>query len=173
MWWTFFKATRIYVTSEQTGRLSPRAFRKKAEIRLAIASDELTGEDGVSRLDVPVAENMPVHILYVGRFIGWKGMHLGIRAFKQLLHQVPDARMTLVGRGPDENKWRTLASSLGIDQHIDWVPWVERQKLSSMYLSHDIFLFPSLHDSGGLVVLEALGHGLPVVCLNLGGRALS
>jgi glycosyltransferase involved in cell wall biosynthesis len=41
--------------------------------------------------------------------------------------------------------------------------------LFELYRSHDLFLFPSLHDSGGFVVLEALAHGLPVVCLDLGG----
>jgi hypothetical protein len=39
----------------------------------------------------------------------------------------------------------------------------------SSYRSHDLFLFPSLHDSGGFVVLEARSHGLPVICLDLGG----
>jgi glycosyltransferase involved in cell wall biosynthesis len=41
--------------------------------------------------------------------------------------------------------------------------------LFELYQSHDLLLFPSLHDSGGFVVLEALSHGLPVVCLDLGG----
>jgi glycosyltransferase involved in cell wall biosynthesis len=36
-------------------------------------------------------------------------------------------------------------------------------------ISHDFLLFPSLHDSGGFVVLEALCHGMPVLCLDLGG----
>jgi glycosyltransferase involved in cell wall biosynthesis len=40
------------------------------------------------------------------------------------------------------------------------------------YLRHDAFLFPSLHDSSGNVVLEALSSGLPVVCLDAGGPAL-
>jgi glycosyltransferase involved in cell wall biosynthesis len=169
MWWTFFRATKIYVTSEQTCQLLPRAFRRKAQIQLAIASDYMPVESGDMQPVVHAPEQGSVHILYVGRFIGWKGMHLGLRAFKELLKQVPGARLTLVGRGPDENEWRALASRLSIDRHIEWVPWLDRQKLSSLYLSHDIFLFPSLHDSGGLVVLEAMGHGLPVVCLDLGG----
>ena len=41
-----------------------------------------------------------------------------------------------------------------------------------LFGSHDLFLFPSLHDSGGFVVLEALSHGLPVVCLDLGGQRM-
>ena len=38
-------------------------------------------------------------------------------------------------------------------------------------ISHDFLLFPSLHDSGGFVVLEALCHGMPVLCLDLGGHS--
>src|SRR5262249_30707892 len=39
------------------------------------------------------------------------------------------------------------------------------------YADHDVLLFPAMHDSGGMVVLEAMDHGLPVVCLKLGGPA--
>ena len=43
--------------------------------------------------------------------------------------------------------------------------------MAAMYANHDVLLFPALHDSGGMVVLEAMSHGLPVVCLKLGGPA--
>ena len=42
-------------------------------------------------------------------------------------------------------------------------------KFLRLYDSHDLLLFPSLHDSAGCVVLEALCHGMPVACLDLGG----
>ncbi|HEY6433902.1 MAG TPA: glycosyltransferase, partial [Acetobacteraceae bacterium] len=47
-----------------------------------------------------------------------------------------------------------------------------QQELFHLYDSHDLFVFPSLHDSGGTVVLEALSRGLPVMCLDLGGPRL-
>jgi glycosyltransferase involved in cell wall biosynthesis len=96
-------------------------------------------------------------------------MHLGLPAFARLLKAVPDVRLTLVGKGPDETRWRRLADTLGISEHIEWVQWVDRNELPALYGAHDIFLFPSLHDSGGMVVLEAMAHGLPVVCFDLGG----
>jgi glycosyltransferase involved in cell wall biosynthesis len=43
--------------------------------------------------------------------------------------------------------------------------------LGRIYASHDVLLFPALHESGGLAALEAMRHGLPVVCLKLGGPA--
>jgi glycosyltransferase involved in cell wall biosynthesis len=49
---------------------------------------------------------------------------------------------------------------------------MERAAVMRAYLRHDTFLFPSLHDSSGNVVLEALSCGLPVICLDAGGPAV-
>ena len=62
-----------------------------------------------------------------------------------------------------------MAHRLGIAEKVTFVPWMEQADLFDLYNEYDLFLFPSLHDSGGLVVLEALCRGLPVVCLDLGG----
>jgi len=55
---------------------------------------------------------------------------------------------------------------------ITWVPWLEQAVVMRTYPRHDAFLFPSLHDSSGNAVLEALSQGLPVVCLDAGGPAV-
>src|SRR6202020_2167039 len=52
---------------------------------------------------------------------------------------------------------------------IEFIPWLPQQHLFALYGNHDLLVFPSLHDSSGNVVLEALSHGLPVMCLDLGG----
>ena len=161
---TFRQAERIYVTSEQTRGLVPHSFRNKTRVHLAI------GWQGTVEVSERKAqERKPLRILYVGQFLYLKGMHLGLPAFARLLKAVPDARLTLVGKGPDETRWRRLADTLGISEHIEWVQWVDRNELPALYGAHDVFLFPSLHDSGGMVVLEAMAHGLPVVCFDLGG----
>jgi glycosyltransferase involved in cell wall biosynthesis len=46
---------------------------------------------------------------------------------------------------------------------------MSQERFLSLYDTHDVFVFPSLHDSAGWVVLESLCKGLPVACLNLGG----
>lgn len=166
---TFKQAERIYVTSEQTLSLLPPKYRKKASVQLAIGfnSGELTPlpqEKGLASLT-----NSCFRVLYVGHMLHLKGMHLGLPAFADLLRKNSDSRMTIVGEGPDEKRWRALAGKLGIGERIEWIPWLARKELASLYSMNDIFLFPSLHDSGGMVVLEAMAHGLPVVCLDLGG----
>lgn len=108
-------------------------------------------------------------VLYVGGFRYFKGITLAVRAFAEFVRLGGVARFTLVGRGPEEAPARLLAKQLQVDHLIDWVAWVEQRELGRIYAAHDVFLFPSLHDSGGTVVVEAMSHGLPVVCFDLGG----
>jgi glycosyltransferase involved in cell wall biosynthesis len=77
----------------------------------------------------------------------------------------------MVGEGSAEAHWRRLSSALSLDGRIDWQPWQSSDGMRSVYRGHDMLLFPALHDSGGLVALEAMTQGLPVVCLRLGGPA--
>ena len=50
---------------------------------------------------------------------------------------------------------------------------MSRSEVLALFATHDALLFPSLHDSGGTVVMEAIAHGRPVICLDLGGPAVT
>jgi len=164
MWHTFRNAKTIYVTSEQTRNLIPKKFRKKSHVQLAIGWEGNTLDSDKSN-----KKNKSLRVLYVGRFLYWKGICLGLEAFAALLKQIPEAKLTLVGQGPDKKRLKQHAVKIGLVDKIEWVPWMNQDDLVDMYQQSDIFLFPSLHDSGGMVVLEAMSYGLPVVCFNLGG----
>jgi glycosyltransferase involved in cell wall biosynthesis len=164
---TMRQATRIFVTSEQTRSLVPLLYRQKAALRLAIGYD-----DRAAAWRDASGEHEGFSLLYVGEFLYLKGMHLGLRAFSLLLASCPKARLTLIGKGPAERQWRRLAMELGIEDRLVWIPWLSRHELLRRYGQHDVFFFPSLHDSGGFVLLESLSAGLPVVCFNLGGPGI-
>ena len=165
----FRSADRIYVTSEQTLNVIPGKYHGKTAIRLAIGLGDAGDPKKSQNTGGSHLGSRALRILYVGRFIGWKGMYLGLRAFARLVERHPDARLTMVGRGVDETALRQIAQEEQLAGKITWMPWVDKAELSGIYNSHDCFLFPSLHDSGGLVVLEAMRAGLPVVALKLGG----
>ncbi|HFD32217.1 MAG TPA: glycosyltransferase family 1 protein [Gammaproteobacteria bacterium] len=169
MQYVFRSAESVYVTSEQSRRLISGRFHRKVKIHLAIGMDLVDIESLEKESDSRDLSNNDFRVLHVGRFVGWKGMHLGLAAFAKLKNAVPSARLTMVGKGGDEKTLRKIAIKLGINDAIDWVSWVDQKDLLAIYMKHDCFLFPSLHDSGGLVVLEAMRSGLPVVCLDLGG----
>lgn len=166
---TFRQASRIYVTSAESRMFVPKVCWPKTAISLAIGVDAVDG----TKTAVPFSENTKpgqgIRLLYVGRFLAWKGMGLGLRAFAALSQADPKARLTLIGTGPAGVRWQRLAADLGIANRIAWRGWVSQEALLDIYGEHDVLLFPSLRDSGGMVVLEAMAKGLPVVCLDRGG----
>ncbi len=166
---SFRQAERIYVTSEQTRALMPRRYQTKAKLQLAIGWESNARNCNQPPIVPNPEDRAYFRVLYVGCLIYWKGMHLGLPAFARLTTSHPFARLTIVGSGPEERRWRQLAQDLRISDRVEWVPWLEREILSAFYASHHVLLYPSLHDSGGMVVLEAMAHGRPVVCLDLGG----
>jgi glycosyltransferase involved in cell wall biosynthesis len=164
----FSDCNRIYVTSQETKRLIPVSWQKKTDISLTIGLNlsEIAGV--TSRVAV-----VPLNVLFVGRFLDWKGMALGLAAFAQASLRVPHLRLTMVGQGPERDRWRQLATKLQILDKIEWIDWVPREKIKEIYAKHHILLLPSFHDSGGMVVLEAMAHALPVICLRLGGPGVT
>ena len=92
-----------------------------------------------------------------------------LRALPAVRRHLPDVRLKVVGEGSDLPWLKRIADECGVANCVEWLPWMPHKDIASEYRNKVAFVFPSLHDSGGLVVLEALTAGLPVICLNLGG----
>ncbi len=107
-------------------------------------------------------------VLYVGRFHYTKCPHLAIHAFARFVEHTPNSRLTMIGRGPEEDYLRALAIQLGCSDKIAFVPWLTQPDVFSEMSESDIFLFPST-EGGGMVVIEAMANSLPVICLDYGG----
>jgi glycosyltransferase involved in cell wall biosynthesis len=160
------EASLILAKTPQTLDWLARPYRAKAECMLEI------GIAGVSEEAAPRSRAAgQLRMLFVGRFIPFKGMGLGLRALANLRARGIDARLTMIGQGPLLAHWQGLARDVGVADAVTWVPWMSQADLLLAYRDYDLLLFPSLNDSSGNVVLEALANGLPVVCLNLGGPA--
>jgi glycosyltransferase involved in cell wall biosynthesis len=161
----FRTADKIVVANPETEAMVPVSYRNKCSIQLPIG------------VDIPSIENVHsgqrgderLRVLYVGMFQPLKGIHLALRAFARLREQFPRSEFTVVGKGADENRLKILANSLDLSDHVRWMGWQPRSEVLELYSSHDLFLFPSLRDTAGMVILEAFANGLPVVCLDLGG----
>jgi glycosyltransferase involved in cell wall biosynthesis len=82
------------------------------------------------------------------------------------------SKLTLIGNGPALRCLQRQAKQLGISERLRWLGSLPNDEVQRQYSHHHVLLFPSLRDSGGVVVLESLAHGLPVVCTDLGGPAV-
>lgn len=100
-------------------------------------------------------------LLYVGRLSHEKHVH----KLRPLLDQVPGVRLALVGDGP----YRPELEKLFAGTPTTFMGYLHGEELSQAYASADIFTFPSALETFGLVVVEAMAAGLPVVASQVGG----
>ncbi|MFN3525413.1 MAG: glycosyltransferase family 4 protein [Paracoccus sp. (in: a-proteobacteria)] len=163
------RADVILVTDPATRDLVPSRHQK----RTFVIADILAPEPQTSVSDLPVRRGHPA-LLFAGRLEGWKGAHLAIMALARLRMRMPEAQLTIAGTGPEAVALRQLTVRLGLhDDAVRFAGLVPRTAMAQLYAQHDLFLFPSLHDSGPHVIGEALAAGLPVVCLDLGGPGVA
>lgn len=111
-------------------------------------------------------------ILSAGSLIRVKGFAMGIRAFKQFSEKYPDARLNIIGNGPEGPKLNALVHQCGLENKVTLLPGIPRKQLMSQMAGCDVLLFPSMRDGGGTVVIEAMSVGKPVICLDIGGPGM-
>lgn len=125
------------------------------------------------KLRQPSSRNGSGYRIYTaGRLLHWKGFDLAIRAFARVAARYPDATFTIIGDGPQRARLERLAQAEGVGKRVHITGWLPRSEALRLGESQDVFLFPSLHDSGGMVVIEAMAGGKPVICLDTGGPSL-
>lgn len=109
-----------------------------------------------------------IKIVSVGRLIFLKGFYLSIEAFSRALNKFSGMKLFIIGGGKRQGYFSDLASRLGVSDKIIFTGQIPRVEVLRHLSEADIFLFPSF-ENGGVVVLEAMASGLPVVCLDAGG----
>ena len=100
-------------------------------------------------------------LIYVGRLSAEKQ----IERIKPVLEKIPDATLALVGDGP----YRSQLEKIFENTKTNFIGYLSGEELASAYASGDIFLFPSSTETLGLVLLEAMAAGCPVIGANKGG----
>ena len=119
----------------------------------------------------PLADAAPLRFISVGRFLHWKGFHLGLRAFAEA-NLPKEAEYWLIGNGAEQERLQQLAAELGIANQVKFLSEMPRDELLQKLGTCLALVHPSLHESGGFVCLEAMALGRPVICLDLGGPSV-
>jgi glycosyltransferase involved in cell wall biosynthesis len=107
-------------------------------------------------------------VLFIGRLVREKRCDLLIRAFSEVVSTVPDSKLVIVGKGPEERHLRDLERQLSLRQ-VFFLGRVARDEMPYVYPGCDLIVLPSLYEPFGNVVLEAMATGLPVIGTKIGG----
>ena len=111
-----------------------------------------------------------VRVLFsLGNLIERKGFQYLINAMKDVINQRNDVICFIGGGGPLKNKLEKIINKAGLVEHVKLIGKVPDDKLKYWMNAADLFVFPSLSESFGIVVLEALAVGTPVVATTNGG----
>jgi glycosyltransferase involved in cell wall biosynthesis len=153
----------IFARTADTKNLLSPPLRAKTYVQMELGVTQ--AQIGAPR---PIRKT-PHKLLYAGRLLYWKGAHIAVEAMSRLVAHMPDAHLTMVGNGPEEARLKSEIAQRNLEANITLVSWMPQEQFLRLYDTHDVFVFPSLHDSAGWVVLESICRGMPVACLNLGG----
>ena len=111
-------------------------------------------------------------ILTVGRWAAserYKGVDDLIRAFAQLRPAIPDLHLVVAGEGDDLVRLQKLAAEMNVTDVVHFLQGLSREKLAACYGRADVFALPSTGEGFGLVFLEAMAFGKPIVAAAAGG----
>jgi glycosyltransferase involved in cell wall biosynthesis len=99
-------------------------------------------------------------VVYAGRLVKGKNVDLLLRLFKKV-----DGKLLLIGKGRDEEFYRSRANRLGIDHKVTFEGWVPNSELPRYLNMSKLFVMPSFSEGGGRSVAEAMACGLPVIAM--------
>ena len=103
------------------------------------------------------------NILSVGNLTHTKGFDILIHAFARLQSQFKDMSLTIIGSGKQHQKLINLILSLGLEERINIIPAQPNEVVRNVYKCFDLFALPSFSETFGIVYIEAMEAGLPVI----------
>ena len=105
-------------------------------------------------------------LLYVGRVAFEKNISFLVSVVKLLSETMPDVLFVITGEGPAESSLHASVKTLGLEHNVQFIGFLDREKeLNGCYQAADIFIFASKSETQGLVLLEAMAQGTPVVAI--------
>ena len=167
------RADAVIVANPQTRAALPLGARGRVHEVSDVSFDPGTFRPGA---DGPGArpEGAAIRFVYLGRLIEWKGVDLLLEAFRRAVEGAGDLELALeiLGEGQERPALEAQAGRLGLGGRVQFAGWVAADEAAARLGRSDVFVLPSLRECGGIVLLEAMALGLPVITTDWGGPAV-
>jgi phosphatidylinositol alpha-1,6-mannosyltransferase len=161
------------------GAVGPEAAARAVRLSPGVDPETFADTDPAGGRAVRARYGIPADapvVLCAARLVERKGQDVLVRALPAVLASVPDARLLIVGDGPDAARLRRLVTEHGVDDHVVLAGGHPHAAMPAFYAAADVFAMPSRSRRGGLeveglgiVYLEAQAAGLPVIVGDSGG----
>ena len=158
---TFSQTDLVLATNQETVKLAQKLGARRVELFL-------DGGLPPEYFSLELPKRIPsqeLGLLWIGQIIPRKGLLLTLEALSKVCPSIP-FKLTIIGSGSLDCYISDWVKNFGLETKVDFcgrIPWME---VRNAYLKSDVFLFSSLRDSYGTVMLEAMSQALPVITLN-------
>jgi len=155
-------ASRTTLVSHKLKQLATKYFNLRD--KLAVVPNGVDPQNVVSRPGESAAEQKESPtLLSVSNLVRTKGIDLNLYALQKLRAEYPILRYLVIGGGPEEAKLRKLAGELGLEKQVDFLGRQSHHQVMEYMAACDIFTLPSWNEGFGVVYLEAMANGKPVI----------
>ncbi|MBE3581646.1 MAG: glycosyltransferase family 4 protein [Thermoanaerobacteraceae bacterium] len=172
-WWLTYEAWRVVVCSqhmrEEVQGLFQVPLDKITVIPNGVMPSKFREADPPPEVRRRYALPQERIIFFVGRLVVEKGVQVLLEAMPQVLARCPEAKLVVAGQGPMEGELKSRAWELGIAHKVCFTGYVDDRTRNQLYRLAEVAVFPSLYEPFGIVALEAMAAGVPVVVSETGG----
>jgi glycosyltransferase involved in cell wall biosynthesis len=164
----------LLVATRATRQAVPAALRGRCIPMLENAVDPGCFSPDAPGLDTDTAQQRapaPLRLAFVGRLVAVKALPLLLRAMALLRAEGRMLMLDVGGTGPMEAAWRAEAQALGLADQLCWHGALTPEGVAALMRRCDLFCLPSVRESGGAVLLEAMACARPVLAMDFGGPA--
>ncbi|MHB9094173.1 MAG: glycosyltransferase family 4 protein [Eubacteriales bacterium] len=166
-WWLTYEAWRVIVCSTYMQRELNGFFQLPVD-KITVIPNGVTVEDFPAKSNY-MTRNREKYIFFIGRLVREKGVQVLIDAAPRILARFPEARFIIAGKGPFEEHIRARIRERGLEHRIQLAGYVNDQMRNRYFKQSSVAVFPSLYEPFGIVALEAMAAGTPVVVSDTGG----
>ncbi len=156
--------------------ITPSPSMKRELVRYGVTTRIEVNQTGIylddfrhSKLDVRQEFSIPKDrrvLLYVGRLSDEKNIKMLLTAFRIVRHENPQVHLLFVGSGPQQKEYVSLCRRLNILDNVTFAGFLTKDKTNAIFPAVDLFVFPSLTDTQGIVIMEAMAAGTPIVAVD-------
>jgi glycogen synthase len=173
-WWLTYEARRVITCSRYMKREVRKIFALPASKVDVIANGVAIEDFQIRAADVAafrrrLARRGERLVVFAGRLEYEKGVQTVLRAMERLLDEVGPVRFVIAGEGTYSGELRRLVRKLRLDRRVVFAGFLEDEELRLHYGAADVAVAPSIYEPFGLVAIEAMACGTPVVVGDTGG----
>lgn len=164
-----------FITNSQAGKAYITEVLGAAESQVFAQPYEVPDPEAMkisSKTDQNILHYRKPIFLFIGQIIHRKGLQYLLEACALLKAKgISGYTLLVLGTGHQQEKFQALSKSHGLEEYVRWIGHVNYEHLSTYFSNADVFVFPTLEDTWGMVVLEAMSFGKPVLCSKWAGTA--